>query len=235
MRVIIIKSGCTHASIKNKYGDFDDLIKKQLPNRTFTTESITIQHQPPLPKPKSVGAVIITGAHDDVTDNAAWMIYLVHWIRQIFNKNIPLLGICFGHQIIAKALGGKVGDNPKGGEFGLIEVHRNKDLSETASFFQTPFIYTYASHNQTVLELPPGAKSLAFSNKDNNHLVRYSSSCWGVQFHPEFNRNVAHEYWRRNGGIGTCGDAEKNELAKNAGSYLFNRFIELALQKTNGL
>lgn len=234
MRVIIIKSGCTHASIKNKYGDFDDLIKKQLPNRTITTESITIQHQPPLPNPESVGAVIITGSHDDVTDNAAWMIYLMHWIRQVFNQNIPLLGICFGHQIIAEALGGKVGVNPKGGEFGLIEVHKNNDLPETPSFFQAPSIYTYASHHQTVFKLPPGAKSLAYSNKDNNHLVCYGSNCWGVQFHPEFNRSIAHEYWRRNGRIGTCGTPEQSEWAKNAGKYLFSNFIALALQKANG-
>lgn len=234
MEVIIIKSGSSHASLRNKYGDFDQLIKQRLLKQNLSTTTITIQHQPPLPEPKSTGAVIITGAHEDVTDNSAWMIYLAHWIRELFRNNTPLLGICFGHQIIAKALGGKVGDNPNGGEFGLIEVYKHKDLNENPLMFQTPLIYAYASHCQTVLELPPGAKSLAFSHKDINQMVRYSPYCWGVQFHPEFNRNVVHEYWRRNGRMGTCGKTEQNNLAAKAGENLLNSFIQLALQKTTG-
>jgi GMP synthase-like glutamine amidotransferase len=89
---------------------------------------------------------IITGSPASVHDQEAWVARLEALIRDLVAQKQPLFGACFGHQAIAKALGGVVGDNPDGWAFGLVETE-----------MEGVKIRLYAAHREQVLVLPPGA------------------------------------------------------------------------------
>lgn len=89
---------------------------------------------------------IITGSPASVHDGDAWVGQLFGLIRQIVAEGVPLFGACFGHQAIAKALGGVVGNNPGGWVFGLTETEMERQR-----------LRLYAAHKEQVLALPEGA------------------------------------------------------------------------------
>lgn len=96
--------------------------------------------------------VLITGSPASVHDGAAWMARLEALVRHIVAQGIPLYGVCFGHQIIAKALGGVVGPNPDGWGLGPVRAH----LMEEARA-----VLCYAAHIEQVTQLPPEARITA--------------------------------------------------------------------------
>ena len=81
----------------------------------------------PLPDCRSVAGIIITGSVSSVTERAPWMVRAESYVREVVSAERPLLGICFGHQLMAQALGGEVGKNPRGREIGTVEVTRCED------------------------------------------------------------------------------------------------------------
>jgi len=70
----------------------------------------------PVPNPPELSAIIITGSPASVTERAPWMLRAEAYIRDVVDAETPLLGICFGHQLMAQALGGEVRRNPRGRE-----------------------------------------------------------------------------------------------------------------------
>ncbi len=92
---------------------------------------------------------IITGSPASVHDAQAWIGRLEHLIRDLMAQGQPLFGACFGHQAIAKAMGGVVGDNPGGWAFGLV-----------ATVMEGVPMRLYAAHREQVLVLPAGAVSV---------------------------------------------------------------------------
>ena len=103
--------------------------------------------------------------------------------------------MCYGHQLLAHALGGKVGPNPAGRQIGsvktcLLDSARNDPLlgGLSANFM------SQGSHTEVILELPPQAIRLATSPLDNNFAIRFSENAWGVQFHPEFSKVITSQY-----------------------------------------
>jgi len=105
------------------------------------------------------------------------------------------LGICYGHQLIAEALGGEAGDNPSGREFGSVELTLTPATAEDPLF--GPLANgsaVYVCHKQSALRLPPDALLLASSRLEPHHAFRFGECIWGVQFHPEFDAAAAVEY-----------------------------------------
>jgi GMP synthase (glutamine-hydrolysing) len=130
-----------------------------------------------------------------VTEHAAWSERTAAWIPTVMDANKPLLGICYGHQLIAYALGGEVGPNPRGREFGTVEIVLREAARADRLFAGLPSkILAHASHAQSVLRLPPGATWLASSDRDPHHAFAVGRSTWGVQFHPEFGEGAAKAY-----------------------------------------
>lgn len=131
---------------------------------------------------ENIGAIIISGGPCSVDENEKF-IEIVKKILEKTRKGIPVLGICFGHQLIAYVMGGKVEKRFKS-EFGETKINV---LTRDVLFEGVPNIFTaWMSHNDTVTSLPDELVVLAVS--ENNVIASYRHKelpIYGVQFHPE--------------------------------------------------
>ena len=130
-----------------------------------------------------------------VTDELPWSIKIEKYIKKVSKTKTPLLGICYGHQLISKALGGKSGFNKKGKEIGLVKI-TNLSFNNTDPLLKNfpKKFFAFETHYQTVQKLPAKAKVIAKNMKDNTQAVRFTNNIWGVQFHPEFDKSIMKEY-----------------------------------------
>lgn len=143
----------------------------------------------PLPDFSDLSAAILSGSWAMVTDHAEWSERTAAWIRAAIDHQLPLLGVCYGHQLMAYALGGEVADNPQGWERGLKTVENLAAQDALLSALPARFA-AWLSHRQTVLQAPPGAQVLARSAQDECQIIRYSPAALSVQFHPEFSAQI---------------------------------------------
>ncbi len=108
---------------------------------------------------------------------------------------IPLLGICYGHQLLARAMGGEVGYHPAGIETGTVDLTLAPTCADDLLFSSLPHHFlVQADHSQTVTSLPPGAVCLASTDQETNHAFRIGRNAWGLQFHPEFTAEIMSMY-----------------------------------------
>ena len=122
-----------------------------------------------------------------VTERHDWSERSADWLRQAVQAGLPVFGICYGHQLLAHALGGEVGDNPAGRELGTVELRLTDAAGSDPLFGGLPDAFAaQATHLQTVLQPPNGATVLARSDQDACQAFRCGDAAWGVQFHPEF-------------------------------------------------
>lgn len=140
-----------------------------------------------LPEPDVQCVAIITGSWDMVTDRLPWSEYTAQWIHDAMDVEMPLFGVCYGHQLIAHALGGCVDYHPGGREMGCEVVELLEEGIKDSLVGRMPARFVaHLTHRQTVLELPPGAVALARSSHDPHQIIRYGRNAISTQFHPEF-------------------------------------------------
>ncbi len=194
--LLIIQAGKKLPSLAKVNGDFAKWIVDGMGiNGQARVTTVEPQEDQRLPGYRQYTAVIISGSNAMVTDNHAWVKSAEKWVRQAVASGIPFLGICFGHQLLASALGGTVADNPNGIEVGSVDIHLQPHSASDALFADMPeIIPSHVSHRQSVLRIPPGAVHLASSAMDSNHAFRFGRRVWGLQFHPEFTAEVAQGY-----------------------------------------
>ena len=107
-KLMIIKTGATLPSLKARRGDFEDWIVAGMEIGPGQVDVLDIAAGEPLPKPASAAGIVITGSHDMVTDHRDWSERAAGWLSEAVSSGVPTLGICYGHQLLAYALGGKV-------------------------------------------------------------------------------------------------------------------------------
>jgi GMP synthase (glutamine-hydrolysing) len=118
---------------------------------------------------------------------------LSEWVRRAVDRKVPMLGVCFGHQILGEALGGRVERNPLGREIGTVQVERTREGGADPAFLGVPRIFrANATHRDAVVRLPPGATVLA-SNRHGLQAFRVGSAV-AVQFHPEMDGDAVRGY-----------------------------------------
>jgi GMP synthase (glutamine-hydrolysing) len=146
----------------------------------------------PPPPASSASAFVITGSSSNVTEQAPWMVEAEPYLRGLAESGTPVLGICFGHQILAHALGGKVTKNPRGREIGTVSVTK---VAEDPLFhgLGDPFAVN-ATHVESVVALPPGARLLAETSLDPNAAYALGERVRCVQFHPEIDGDAMRGY-----------------------------------------
>jgi GMP synthase (glutamine-hydrolysing) len=145
-----------------------------------------------LPDFERFAGIIVTGSSANVPTRDAWIIELERYLARAVAAELPVFGICFGHQLLGQGLGGLVVKNPKGREIGTVAVElvaRDPLLAGIAGSLTANM-----THVDSVVTLPPGARVLARSALDDHTMVRFGARAWGVQFHPEMDREVLQHY-----------------------------------------
>src|SRR3546814_6422229 len=117
-----------------------------------------------------------------VTERLDWSERSAQWLGDAARAGLPVMGICYGHQLLAHALGGEIGDNPAGRQMGTIELELQPAAAGDPLFAGLPQRFpAQATHLQSVLRAPEGATLLASSELDAFHEFRWGEAAWGVQ------------------------------------------------------
>jgi GMP synthase (glutamine-hydrolysing) len=190
--ITVLRTGEPVPWVLERRGHFHDLIASSI-GEAFTGDYrvIDVRHEP-LPDPRGASAFVITGSAANVPTREPWMLKTEAFLREVVEAGTPTLGICFGHQILAQALGGEVRKNPRGREIGTLAIERTAD---DPIFEGVPLRFeANVTHVDTVARLPEGAVALARSSLEDAHAIRFSETCYGVQFHPEIDGEVMRAY-----------------------------------------
>ncbi len=196
--MLILQVGTASKEIRTSLGDSPEWFCRALHRSIDTVEVVKVFEGEEIPPADPNRPTIITGSGAMVTDRHPWSERAAQWIREAMAIGTPLLGVCYGHQLMADALGGRVGFHPKGREVGCQKIH----LSDTA--MEDPFLKNWPStfsahllHEQTIVEMPHGATVLAYSSHDPHQIVRYGPRAISTQFHPEFTIDINTAYLKR--------------------------------------
>lgn len=196
--LLIIQTGHTPDRVRELHGDFDHFFLDVVREPSREIRIVEADAGGPLPDPLTVGRAIITGSPTMITDWPPWVERLAGWVRQAFEVGLPMFGVCFGHQIMCKAMGGQVDwlDGDKR-EMGTKEIELLPDAEGDPLLDGLPrHFHAHTTHSQTVTELPPGARVLGRSQREHHHIVRHSPTTLSVQFHPEFSEAIIKTYLR---------------------------------------
>jgi GMP synthase (glutamine-hydrolysing) len=193
--LLIVKSGRTLPELLARRGDYEDWIAAGVGLDPVRVRVVHAYQDAPLPEPGGLAGVVVTGSSAMVSERAPWSERAAAWLAAAARAGTPLLGICYGHQLLAHGLGGRVARNPRGREIGTIEVTLHEAARDDALFAALPRrLRVQATHLEAVLELPAGARLLAGSDGDPHQAFAWGERAWGVQFHPEFDADVVRAY-----------------------------------------
>ncbi|WKZ92902.1 glutamine amidotransferase [Chimaeribacter arupi] len=196
--LLILQTGDAPEVIQQQHENYRQMFIHQ---GAISPQALEVVHLPQGERPGSpetYSGVIITGSGAMVTDRLAWSEWAAGWLRQAIEIALPVFGVCYGHQLLADALGGEVGYHPQGIECGTKRLERLPGAEHDPLCATLPAHFTAnLIHSQTVLVPPPGAQVLARSEHDPHQILRFNATTFGTQFHPEFNGAVMKSYLRR--------------------------------------
>ncbi len=203
-KLLIVKVGNTLPELAARRGDFDDWFKAGLGLDPDQLEVFDPRGGAEFPPLATLAGVLVTGSHCMVTEHLDWSERTARWLVEVAGADVPILGVCYGHQLLAYAFGGEVGNNPRGPQEGTTRVELTPAGQKDALLGGLGADFAaQVSHTQSALRLPPGAVRLVFDGWDMNQAFRVGQNTWGVQFHPEIDADIARTYIH----------AERDELA----------------------
>lgn len=205
MKIGILQTGHAPDTLIDDTGDYDQMFSEMLDGHGFTFAPYAVVDGTFPDDAGDAGGWLITGSRHGAYDDLPWIAPLEQLIRDIQARDLPLIGICFGHQIIAQALGGKVEKFTDGWAIGRTEYNQDGQI-----------LALNAWHQDQVTQLPKGAKVLGRNDFCENAILAYGDTIWTVQPHPEFDSGFIDGLIRTRG-RGLVPDAILDNAAANLG------------------
>lgn len=190
--VLILHTGDPAPGILARFGSYAEQLRQAAGLDAGDVEIARVFEDVQPRTPQAYRAVLVTGSPADVTDRAPWGERTGQWLRAAIEAGLPAFGICYGHQLMADVLGGKVDFNPKGREVGTQALRLTPAAASDPMTAGLPETFpAQMQHSQTVLAPPPGATVLAVSDMDGCQMLRLGERAVSVQFHPEFSAELS--------------------------------------------
>lgn len=198
MRIGLLQCDDVAEPLRTRHGNYPDMLQTLLdavdPNLEFRVWQC---HQGDIPDvDASVDAWITTGSQCGANDSTPWIQDLSEFIRRLWEARRPLVGICFGHQLIAQSLGGRVQKSPNGWGVGVME-HELIVRQPWMSPWIGDRIRLLSSHQDQVVSLPEEGIVLARSNFCPIYMMQVGKTFLGLQGHPEFPKAYAADLMDR--------------------------------------
>ena len=193
MKIGILQCDDVKRSLQGAYGNypqmFSELLLELLPECELPVYRVLDGQLPD--DVNDCDAWLITGSKFGVNDDLPWIEALCEFVRTLWEQKVPLIGVCFGHQLMARALGGTVRQSEKGWGVGMSF----NQVIERKPWMQ-PFqehLDLLVSHQDQVVILPPQAEVLASSEFCPYYLIQYGDCFLSVQGHPEFCKDYCRD------------------------------------------
>jgi GMP synthase-like glutamine amidotransferase len=193
MKLGILKTDAVRPEWVPEFGEYPDmfvaLLSSQDPDLEFAVYDVEEGVYPE--DIDEVDAYLITGSKSSVYEDKPWIHTLMEFVRLLDSRHKKVVGICFGHQLVAQALGGRTEKSPKGWGVGL---HRHR-FSELPTWHDQgePGFDILVSHQDQVVENAPGATVLAGSDFCENAVCQIGEHILTFQGHPEFLPDYSRE------------------------------------------
>jgi len=195
----ILKTDTVRPELVGRFGQYPDMFMRLLgaadPALEFAVYDVEQDEYPA--RVDDADAYLITGSKASVYDDEAWIAHLKAYVRDLHARRKKLVGICFGHQIVAEALGGRTVKSPRGWGVGL-HTHRFRELPYWHDGGDADFD-VLVSHQDQVAEVAHGAAVLAGNEFCENAVTQLGEHFLTFQGHPEFVPDYCREvmnHWR---------------------------------------
>ncbi|WP_251977722.1 type 1 glutamine amidotransferase [Salinicola avicenniae] len=218
MRVGILQCDDVAEPLREAHGNYPQQFARLLtgiePALTFRVWRCLDDDMPTAADVEAIDGWLITGSKYGVNDGDAWIDHLCEFVRDLWEAKRPLIGVCFGHQLIARALGGEVERSPRGWGVG-VSFNQIADREPWMQPWQ-PGLDLLVSHQDQVRTLPPRSRVLAASDFCPFYLIQVGECFLGVQGHPEFTKAYAADLIRLRGEAMPAQRVREGEISLHA-------------------
>ncbi|CAG8977966.1 hypothetical protein HYALB_00001847 [Hymenoscyphus albidus] len=229
VRIAILECDTPNDAVKAKYGRYGDifttllkkgaegLLPESSPESGLALSVFDVVDAQKYPKLEDIDGIIMSGSKHNSYDNDPWILKLVEFTKQVLAQNrVRLVGVCFGHQIIGRALNAKVDRSEKGWEVSVLAMDLTKKGQE---LFGQPSLALHQMHRDIVYEYPEGVEELAYTDKCSVQGMYAAKRLLTVQGHPEFNGDIMKEIMTLRHAQGIFDDAILEDALARADKY----------------
>ncbi|CAM1509781.1 Fc.00g001160.m01.CDS01 [Cosmosporella sp. VM-42] len=209
LHIAILETDTASESITHKHGSYGDVIESALrrglveagkPIEDLQVSKWEVIDAPSYPPLENIDVVFVTAGRHDADQDDPWVPRLTEFVRAAYEAKKPIMGVCYGHQIIARALGGYVSRNPRGWEITVQKL----DLTATGEkLFGASSLSLPQMHRDAVIQPPPEVDVIGSSECCDVQLLYQEGRLLTAQGHPEFDQLMTQEMLeeRRQAGI----------------------------------
>ena len=186
MKIGILQTGDVNEALAPKYGAYPGMFARLLRpvDPDIETPAYAVLRDEFPASVDECDGWIVTGSRHGVYENLPWMLRLQAFLRDAYAAGVPIVGICFGHQILAEALGGKVEKSGKGWGCG---VHGYQTIAPAPWMQDAPDTQRlHCMHQDQIAKLPEDARVIASSEFCDYAMLDYGGKAFSMQAHPEF-------------------------------------------------
>ncbi|CAA90455.1 class I glutamine amidotransferase family protein, conserved in fungi, bacteria, plants [Schizosaccharomyces pombe] len=240
--IAILNADTPMVEITSAYGDYADMVKSLLQSGSeyystewnLVTKTYEVYKNPnDYPQKEdfpNINAIIITGSKASATSDAPWIKKLISFVKDVLFKypHIKIVGLCFGHQIVAKAAGVPIIQNPKGWEVSSTVVQLTENGEK---FFGRKVININQMHQDMAVDVPEGFELLG-STEDCEFQIFYKPrQALTFQGHPEFSTEVVNTMVKVLRGTEVFTEQQKEEALKRSENPADNDFLAVSIVK----